>query len=342
MNVPKVNYEIVYNGKNITGDILPHVLNFSYTDKSKGEADEIQIVMEDTAGLWANAWYPQKGDTVSARIIDINGTLDCGTFTVDEITGEGSGSGDTFTIKAIAASINKKIRTKRSYAHESKSLREIANSIAAKNGLTLQGSIKDVRISRITQYRESDLSFLQRLSFEYGYTFTIRDKKLIFTNIFELESKAAALNIHRNEVISFSITDKTANTFKSARVSYHNPKKKKVFTHTANETAEAYQGAKVDSLEIRIRAENQQQAEIKSQVALYRANSMQQEGTIEMPGNIYAVAGNNCTFEGVGMFSGTFYLDSTTHNVAKDGGYASSLTIKRIGLIEKKKHKRNS
>jgi len=102
MNVPKVLYEVVYNGKNITQDILPHVISFSYSDKSQGEADELEITLEDSEKIWQNEWYPTKGDTVSSKIIDINGTLDCGTFTVDEITGNGSIEGDTFTIKALA------------------------------------------------------------------------------------------------------------------------------------------------------------------------------------------------------------------------------------------------
>lgn len=341
MNVQKVKYEVVYNGRNITEDILPHVLNFSYSDKSQGEADEITILLEDAGKLWQNNWYPSKGDTVSAKIFHpTQGTLNCGTFTIDEVSGEGSESGDLFTIKGIAAGINKKIRSKNSYAHENKTLREIASHIAGKHGFTVEGTIQDVRIGRVTQYRENDLKFLKRLSFEYGYTFNVRDQKLIFTNVFDLEKKSSALTIHRSELINWSITDKTSGTYKDAKISHHSPRHKKTFSHTTRETEEAYQGAKVDTLEIRSKAENAQQAELKSRVALYRANSKQQEGNFTMPGNIYCVAGNNCTLEGIGQFSGLYYLAETTHSVDPSGGYTVAGSVKRVGLVEKAKQKK--
>lgn len=339
MNVPKTKYEIVYNGKNITGDILPFVLSFVYSDKSAGEADELELVLEDKLDLWKNEWFPTKGDTLSAKIIDVNGTLDCGVFTIDELSGEGSTDGDRFTIKALAAGINKKLRSKNSHAHENKNLREIATHIAAKHGLSVSGTIQDVRISRVTQYRETDLAFLKRLSFEYGYTFNIRDKQLIFTSVFELETKASALEIHRNEITGWNVSDKTAQTYSRAKIAYHNPKQKKVISHEQAETTDAFKTAKVDTLELKVKADNQQQAQLKTKVALYRANSLQQEGSIEMPGNIYAVAGNNITLVGLGVFSGLYYLETSSHNVDRDGGYVTTLNIKRVGMVDKAKQK---
>ncbi len=340
MNAPKVAYEVIYNQKDITKDILGNVIRFSYTDKSQGEADEIEIVLEDAARLWQNEWYPTKGDTISARIFDANGTLNCGSFTVDEVIGEGSkDGGDMIAIKGIAAGIKKKIRTKTSYAHENKTLREIANTVAGLHGFSVEGSIKDVRIARVTQYRESDLKFLKRLSYEYGYTFSVRDNKLIFTNIFELENKSSALTLHRSELVNWSITDKTSNTYRAAKISYHNPKEKKIVSFEQQEKEEAYQGAKADTLELRIKAENEQQAELKSRVALYRANSLQQEGAIDIPGNILAIAGNNCELQGLGMFSGKYYLETSTHSVDKDGGYTTNCNVKRVGLVNKSKQK---
>ncbi|MEO6682175.1 MAG: hypothetical protein ABIN48_05060 [Ginsengibacter sp.] len=337
MTVPKVTYEIYYQGTNITGSILPYLISFSYTDKSKGEADELEITLEDSDQLWQNAWYPTKGDKISAKIFDLGKVLDCGTFTVDEIVSSISIDGDILSIKGIGAGINKAIRTKNSYAHENKTLREIANTIAAKHGLKLQGNIENVRIARETQYREHDLKFLQRLANDYGYTFSIRENLLIFTSVFELENKTEALTINRNEIISSEITDKTSNSFRAVKLSYHNPKEKTVITFEKKEDDPAFTGGKVDTLEIKLRAENKQQAEIKSKVALYNANSLQQEGNATILGNILALAWNNCTLLGRGVFSGNYYIRESSHLVEKDGGYTTSIDIKRTGLIEKEK-----
>lgn len=339
MNVPKAQYEIIYNGKNITGSIMPFVRSVTYTDKTKAEADEIEIEVEDTQGLWANEWYPQKGDTIAARITLLSQVLECGTFTIDEITGSGSIEGNVMSIKGIAAGINKKIRTKNCYAHENKKLREIVNTIAAKHGLTVVGKISDVRIGRETQYNETDLHFLQRLAASFGYTFSVRDKSLVFTDVFELEDKAEALNIKRTEMISWNITDKTADTYKNVHVSYHNPRDKKTITNTQKEGKAANETVKDDTLVIKKRVENEQQAEIKGKVALYLANTLQQSGTVEMPGNILALAGNNCTLEGIGFFSGKYHIVTSTHTVIPDSGYTTSLEVKRLGVIAKEKQK---
>lgn len=340
MVLPKATYEVIYNGTNITAAILPCVISFTYTDKAKSEADEIELTLEDSDRLWQNEWYPTKGDTIVAKIFLLGQVLNCGIFTVDEIAGTGSRDvGDTISIKGIAAGINKKIRTKTSFAHENKTLGEIANTVASKHGFTVQGNIDDVRIARETQYRESDLSFLNRLAGEYGYAFSIRDKQIIFTNIFELENKKEALTIHRAEMLSWSITDKISKTYKAVRVMYHNPKQKKLIQHEQQETIPAYEDVKADTLEIRVRADNKQQAEKKGRSALYRANSLQQNGNVQIPGNLFALAGNNCELVEIGMFSGKYYIEQSTHRVSKDSDYTTDLDVKRIGLVEAKKRK---
>lgn len=340
MTVPKATYEIIYNGKNITGNILPCALSFTYSDKSNGEADEIELNLEDSGRLWQNEWYPTKGDTISAKIFNLGNTLNCGSFEIDEITCSGeSSAGDIISIKGIAAGISKKLRTKTSYAHENKTLREIVNTIASKHGLTVQGEIEDIRISRETQYDKTDLNFLKHLSSTYGYTFSIRGNKLTFTNVFTIENKKEALTIKRTELSSWNITDKTSESFKSATNTFHNPQQKKVITHTQTENEISYSQSKADTLELKLRVENIKQAETKTKAALYRANSLQQQGSFSMPGNTLVVAGVNCEMVGIGMCSGKYYIDSTTHTVDPSGGYTTEGQIKRIGLVEKKKQK---
>lgn len=339
MLVPRATYEVVYNGKNITDDILPFVIAFTYTDKCKGEADELELQMEDSAGLWRLDWYPVKGDTITARIFKGGQVLECGTFEVDEIEGSGSMEGDTFSIRALAAGIKKNFRTKNSFAHENKTLREIVNTVAAKHGLTIVGTIDDIRIGRKTQTHQSDLAFLQALSLEFGYTFSIRNNSLVFESIFELENRTAALTISRNEIGSYSIKDKTSNTYKSASISFHNAKEKKLITHEVAESNEAFSTAKSDTLKIQLRAENKQQAERMAKAALYRANSLQQEGSLEMEGNVFALAGNTCELVHVGMFSGKYFINQSAHSVSKDGGYTTSVDVKRVGLVQKQKQK---
>lgn len=339
MKAEQVTYEIVYNGKNITGDIEKYVLGLTYSDKATGETDELEIQLEDSSGLWQLDWYPAKGDTIIARIKTISGVLECGTFTIDETSGSFTSDGDIISIKGLAAGINKSMRTVKFYAHEKKSLREIANTIASKNGLTLEGSIPDVTIERKTQYQLTDLHFLQKLANDYGYTFSVRDNRMTFTNIFELEGREASLSFRRDEIYSLSVTDKTSETYKSVEIKYKNPKQNTVLSHAEDEKNEAFSGVKGDKLVLRKRIENKQQAEILSKVALYRMNSLQQSGSFDTKGNIYVVAGNNVELFGFGMYSGKYHIKESSHSVSKMGGYTTSAEIKRVGLVDKSNYK---
>lgn len=339
MQTPRASYDVVYNGKNITGNILPYVMSINYSDNSEGKSDTIELDLDDSAGLWQFAWYPTKGDQISVTISYLGNTLKCGVFTIDEITLNVSQGGDIVSIKGIAAGITKAMRTRKFVAHEKKTLKEIASAVAKEQGLTLQGAIPDIRIDRKSQFNQTDLQFLRKLSNDYGYTFSVRGNLLTFTSIYELEDRVAALTFNKNELISATITDKTADTYKAVDIKYHNPQKKTTVFYSANEADPTRAGVKSDTLVIRRRVENDQQAEAMAKASLYRFNSLQQEGSIDVDGNPFLVAGNTIQLNGLGVFSGKYYVKESSHTVSVDGGYSSSASIKRVGLIDKSNYK---
>ena len=60
---------LIYEGKNISRDIAPYMVSFSYTDNSADKADDISLTLEDRERLWCSDWFPSKGDTIKASII---------------------------------------------------------------------------------------------------------------------------------------------------------------------------------------------------------------------------------------------------------------------------------
>ena len=223
IKLPSATFQVLYNNKNITADISNHIISLSYTDKVEGESDEIEINLEDTDLMWQNAWYPKKGAKLKVTIEQDGHVLNCGSFTIDEIEmSKDRGAGDVVSIRGLAASINHKTRTKRSSAHENKTLREIAISIAANNGLTVVGKIANIVFKRITQYKETDLGFLRRLAGDYGYTFSIRDNIITFTNVYELEARKHVLTLDKTDLLSHKVKDKTTRVYKAAKVKHHN------------------------------------------------------------------------------------------------------------------------
>jgi len=332
--VRKAKFKLLYNSVDITNDITKYSTSISYTDNDEGESDQVEVSLEDVDALWRNNWYPVKGDKLSLSIgfNDDDTLVSCGTFEIDEITI--SGPPDVVTIKAIAAGIKKAIRTKNSKSFENQTLKQIANYIATKNKLTLVGNIANIQFERVTQHREKDLGFLRRISMEYGYLFSVRDNKLIFTSVFDIEAGKVVLEIDRSEIRSYSLKDKTADTYKAANVKYHNPgdnsvKKASVTTLSNKDNVTYKQISTEDTIEIRSKAENPAQAELKATAALHKHNSTQQEGTINIEGNPVFVAGNNILLTGFGIMSGKYYVKKSTHKIDKSGGYVTTGDIKR-------------
>ncbi len=452
MNVPAPKYSVLYNGKNITEDISKYMLSITYNDKTKGESDEVEIELEDVDSLWQNSWYPEKGASLTVTIQD----LKCGVFEIDEI--EIKGPPSTVMIRGMATGIKNSLRTKKSDAHENKTIRQIALKVAQNNGLTLiDSSLKknttggntidysteiknlesvangiqrasisgvlqimqmlpsairtlentvaslsekrqetmaneisrsvlniqdtaqfnsagavsqlkaferrlrgyistlksakitvpvntsvtsqlDINIDRVTQNKESDLAFLNRLSNEYGLVFSIRDKNLIFISVYDLDKREASISLKITDLIGYSIKDKADGMIKTASVKSKNAKKNEPVA--VNLDFEKYKQdnpeytsppvTNSDSYVSSTRTENKQQGEAKAKAIMHTSASNQFTGTIDIEGNTLMCAGNNFQLSGIGILSGKYHIESSSHKIDKSGGYLTSVEVKRL------------
>lgn len=230
MRTPK--FIVTYNGKNITDDITRYLVDLSVTDVLSGESDEVSIQLEDSEGRWRGPWYPTKKDKITVSLGYDDELFEFGTFEVDEI--EHSGPPDKVDLRAIAAGISKQMRTNKSVAHEGKTLKGIAQAVAESNGLELMGEIRDISIRRVTQNRETDLAFLKRTADMYGYVFTVRDSKVVFSSIYEIDSSDVVNEIDREDLISYSIKDGSAGTKTKSTVTSYNEDDEEIVTSTTN------------------------------------------------------------------------------------------------------------
>ena len=78
------------------------------------------------------------------------------------------------------------MRTRTGRAYEHTTLAAIAADVAKRNGLQVTGKIESIAIQRATQVFETDLAFLRRIADEYGYSFNVRAKQLVFFRTREL------------------------------------------------------------------------------------------------------------------------------------------------------------
>ena len=317
---PKIRIKLLYNNYDITQDFSKYVLSITYKDFEDNESDELIITLKDPDKLYQNNWYPQKGAKITCFVTDekSSGTLNCGRFTIDELNMDFSQNGDVLTIRALAATTTLPVRTINSTYFEKSTLYNIAQKFCDKFGLNLSQIIfgKDVdifgnNVSRINQFLETDLEFLKRIAYTYGYTFKLTDNLLTF--IKPLTNHLSKFNLSKTNVKSVSIKDKSVKKYKACKISYYNPLTKKLNSLTVSG------GNGQDILKIRKKFNSRSEGE---QIAKSYLNNNTKEvtGRIELKEPISDfIAGVSFRLSGFGIFDKVYRIKSSTHRITPNG-----------------------
>ena len=94
-------FKVTYQGKDISADLAPYLIEAVYTDKLTGQSDELDLTVADHDGRWFKGWYPPKGAEIKYEYGYAHEPLaSAGSFTVDEV--EMQGPPDTVRIRALA------------------------------------------------------------------------------------------------------------------------------------------------------------------------------------------------------------------------------------------------
>lgn len=350
MNVEGVSYSITYNGRNITADISNYIHTLTYTDCLEGESDEVQITLDDSTGVWRNAWYPNKGSILGLKI----GVMNCGEFQIDEFISQGgAGMPSLFIIKALALGKNSPVRTEKSYIHENKTLKDIVTTFCTVNSMFLgdENEIEFVQFDRLIQNRKSDLSFMANLAQRFGHIFQVRNGKVTFTEQISFETKrAVSYKITRAEYDTWNFKDKTEGTYSTAEIEYYDPitgtgikglYKSSFFPNFSNPfKKDKAEGQIVDGffnpdiLRIYDTCENQKQADRIAKAGLYRKNSEFRTGSLGMKGNEKYVAGLIVEITDLGEFCGKYVIKKSTHTISKNAGFRTDLDLKHSDYTE--------
>ena len=320
-------FKLSIAGKNITGRIAPFVSSVEYTDRLEEESDEVQIVLDDIAGLWQSDFYPSQGDTLELEMGYEGSALRCGDFEIDGI--EFSGPPDTIVIKAIAAAITESMRTRNSRAYEKQTLKDIAQFIADRHGLKLIGDtsrLSNIEVGRKTQDNESDISFLSGVARKYGIIFSVRGDQMIFLNPEDLEKEDSIASFKRCQLSGYSFKDKTSDTYEEASVSRRDIKTNTVQNWSVQSSGDP---AKKDTIVVGGRVENESQAEAVTEGAIREMNKDKLTGSFTTDGNPLLVAGVNVDMEGFGAFSGKWTIKESKHTISVDNGYTTEISIRK-------------
>ena len=104
--------------KDISEDISKYFLSLDYSDNLSGSVDDIDLVLEDRAQLWAEEWFPKTESMLEISLHCYNWTnvnegekvFQMGSFEIDEI--ELQGFPTTVHLKAVSVVGNSTLRGK--------------------------------------------------------------------------------------------------------------------------------------------------------------------------------------------------------------------------------------
>ncbi len=338
----------------VTTDIMPDMLSFSYEDKETNEAEEINLVLKDPDGKWANKWQPNGGEVIKAYIMqgnidEVTKTLYCGEFYVDELSVKVKPR--TFEMKAVSIPLNKPIRRKlKTRAWEKTTLKAIASQIAAEAEISLLfDSEENPTYDREEQDRESDLKFLSRLCEDAGLSIKVTSRKLVIFNqaFYEKKKPIKTITVGNSNILSGNFSASQSETYKSCTITYRDPKKKKaneaaghslsdkkssqptqnsaVLTYTYVDPLADENGQEYTMNE---RATSLEDAKRLAKAKLRKLNARKVTGSISLVGDVSLVAGAVIKCQGFGVVDGNFIIETANHTVSNV--YTTSLTLRRV------------
>ncbi|USG67452.1 contractile injection system protein, VgrG/Pvc8 family [Brevibacillus ruminantium] len=325
--------QVWYENKEISADLRPHVLGWTYTDNLSGQADDLQITLEDKHQLWSGSWMPDTGAALQASILCENWNetgkterLPLGSFEIDEVEFEFPPA--TVTVKAISVPETSSLRgEKKNQAWEQTKLSVIARDKASGAGLSLLFEAEtDPELDRVEQTEETDLVFLMRLCSEAGYCLKVTGTQMA---IFEEEKyerlpPIATISKGQSRLTSFRASTTTSGVYQACRVEYYSAKEKKNFSYTFAPANAPKTGR---TLRVNERVASLGEAQRLAKQKLRESNKEAMTLSLTMAGDTRFVAGCTVMVAGFGFFDGKYIITQATHS--QGSGYETSLELRR-------------
>lgn len=335
---------IKYNNKDISVDISKYLKSISYTDNLSGEADDLQITLEDRDGLWQSTWMPEKGALLDATLQQkywqtlsaLPQSLRLGLFEIDEITSSGYPS--EVQIKAVSVPDNNTLRgTERSRSWEKAKLQVIANDIASAAGMSLFWDTEENPVlDRAEQTEQSDLSFLYAICKDKGLALKISDKKIIIFDEAKYGAEKAKITIVKPGTVykkesgmkylfvgtGYSLRTKIRDIYAACRVSYQQGSSKSNI-----EATYTVAGKKGKTLQVNEQVESVAAALNLAKKRLREKNKDEVTGSLNMLGNFILLSGVTVNLLGFGAFDDKYLITRASHDIGS--GYTTNIDVRR-------------
>lgn len=333
MKSRRAKLEVFYESTDISAFLQPYLIGWNYSDSISGQADDLQIKLEDREQLWVGSWIPEKGATLKAQIVQENkkqfdtvDELDLGLFVIDEI--ESSGPPSTATIKSMSIPTSSALRgSAKNKAWEETKLSVVAGDIAKEAGLKLfYDTADDPEYDRVEQTEESDLTFLMRLCSDAGLALKITGTQIVIFDEQKYEQQTPITRIMKGEGYIKGYRGRTTlkEAYKSCRVEYHDANKgttiKYTFTPPNPPNTERV-------LVVNERVSSTKEAERLAKKRLREKNKNVMTFSLDLLGDVRFVAGLTVRLVSFGVFDGIYVITKAEHS--HGSGYKTSLELRK-------------
>lgn len=329
------------------------VAGFEFADVLEGKASTMEVILEDKEGYFRESYWPKKGNNITAAIGYDSGPLQglwsCGDFVMDEISVAGPPT--TVTIRGLGVSVKvPTIRERKSRGFENQTLMQIASKVAADLEISVEGSAPDIVFNRISQVRETDLAFLNRLAVRYGCIFKVTPTSLVIHKLKSLLGAESSAHIDLQDAIRFDFRSKAGDSPMQRVTRRWNPQTKlMVQQELASKMRPVVDGSRkapgakgsgggtwlggervgrFDTDKILDRIEDATQAQARLDASMVRAQLGIIEGSLTIYGDPRLRAGMTTTLSGFGaMIDGSFVVTRAQHFVRRAGGFTTTLDV---------------
>ncbi|NBK80144.1 hypothetical protein D5272_16580 [bacterium D16-76] len=342
----RTGIEIAVDGVNITKHIRQYLLGLKYTDCEEGEADDLQLTLQDREGVWAGGWLDgmikaaasAKGLKLKAALVQRQWKgkgdhwLDIGIFDLDSV--EASGPPAVVVLKASALPFSGAVRqTKKTRSWEHYSLHGIAKEIAVNNGMGCAiYAAANPSYDRAEQRRQTDIEFLSKLCKDAAASLKVTNNTLVLFDQREYEKQLPITTIRRGKggYLSYRFSATSAGTqYDSCRVSYTDPAVGKVIEGIAKSEDYDEEAKNHKQLEITARAQSPGEAQALAENHLRLHNKFAKTARFSFPGDAGMVAGVTVMLEGWASFDGKYLISRAVHTV-NASGYTTDIELRKV------------
>ena len=326
----RASIDVDYEHVNITDEIEGSVKIFTYTDVASGESDSLSLSLQDRERKWMGSWAPQKGDHISASATfqDWDGEGDewkiyCGSFEVDDISMNGPPPACTIGAVSIPRStaFNEEERTKN---WEEITVKEIAEEIASRAGISLFYEAEEIPVTSIEQDKQTDCKFLYSVCEKYGLAMKVFAEKIVIFDEAAYEAAQPVTELkYEDFAAGYQYKSKLEGTYTGAKIAYSDPGTGEDHIVTVGD------GDRIK--EINEVADSAADAQKKAVAALNNANKNDTtfSGTVKARREL--IASSCIRLSGFGVPDGNYYLDKVVTKISGSGASQQSIEAHKVG-----------